>query len=104
MRIESQLCPLPESSGELAEAVLESPPWWCGYGKYGRLISSDATQAQIQGFELTHPNICPINEQLEHSKGTVLQIQSSRISMTQGKKCGQKDILWTHYDTLQPAQ
>ena len=35
-------------------------------------------------FELTHPNIYSIYELLEHVKGPVLQIQSCRISMTQG--------------------
>ena len=41
--------------------------------KAGRLTNSDTTQAQIQGFELTHSNIYPIYEQLEHVKGPVLQ-------------------------------
>ena len=48
------------------------------------LTSSDTSQAQIQGFELAHPNIYPINELLECMKGLVLQIQNYRISMTQG--------------------
>jgi hypothetical protein len=33
---------------------------------------------------LAHTNIYPIYELLEHMKGLVLQIQSYRISMTQG--------------------
>ena len=70
--------------GELARAVLESSPWWCGCRRAGRLTNSATTQAQIQGFELAHPNIYPIYELLECMKGPVLQIQSCRISMTQG--------------------
>ena len=45
---------------------------------------SDAPQAQIQGFQLVHPNIYPIIDLLECMKGLVLQIQNYRISMTQG--------------------
>ena len=49
-----------------------------------RLTSSDTSQAQIQGFELAHPNIYPIDELLKYMKGPVLQIQNYRMSMTQG--------------------
>lgn len=49
-----------------------------------RLTSSATIQVHIRGFELAHPNIYPIYELLEHVKGPVLQIQSFRISMTQG--------------------
>ena len=70
--------------GELARAVLESWPWWCGCRRAGRLTNSATTQAQIQGFELAHPNIYPIYELLECVKVPVLQIQNYRISMTQG--------------------
>jgi hypothetical protein len=45
--------------------------------------SATPTQAQIQGFEYAHPNICPICEMLECVKGPVLQIQSCRVSTTQ---------------------
>ena len=48
------------------------------------LTNSTTTQTQIQHFELFHPNIYSIYELLEHVKGPVLQIQSCRISMTQG--------------------
>ena len=48
------------------------------------MTSSTTTQAPIQGFELTHPNIYPIYELLECVKDPVLQSQSCRISMTQG--------------------
>lgn len=48
------------------------------------LTNSFTTQAQIQGFKLTHPNIYPILEILEHVKQPILQNQSYRISMTQG--------------------
>ena len=41
------------------------------------------TQAQNQGYELAHPNIHFIYELLEPVKGMNLQMQSSRISMTQ---------------------
>ena len=40
------------------------------------------TQAQIQGFELTHPNIYTSHELQEYGKGPFLQIQSYRIFMT----------------------
>ena len=69
--------------GELAGAVLESPPWWCGCRRAGRLTSSAITQAQIQGFKMVHPNIYPTDELPEYMKEPVLQIQSCRISMTQ---------------------
>ena len=36
----------------------------------------------IQGFDVAHLNICPINELLEHVKGLVLWNHSHRISMT----------------------
>ena len=41
------------------------------------------TRAQNQGNELAHPNIHFIYELLEPVKGMHLQMQSSRISMTQ---------------------
>lgn len=44
-------------------------------GKACELTSSDASQAQMQGFQLAHPNIYPINERLECMKGLVLHIQ-----------------------------
>ena len=49
-----------------------------------RLTNSYNTQAQIQGFELAHPQIYLINELLEHVKSLVLLIQVCRISLTQG--------------------
>ena len=67
-----------------AWAVMESWPWWRGHGRAGKLTNSATTQVLIQAFELAHPNIYPISELLEHVKGLVLQIQSCRISMTQG--------------------
>ena len=48
------------------------------------MTNSATTQALIQGFVLAHPNIYPIYELLACVKGLVLQIQSCRISMTQG--------------------
>ena len=50
------------------------------------MTSSDTSQAQIQGFELAHPNIYPIYELVESIKGLAVQIQSCRISMTQGTR------------------
>lgn len=50
----------------------------------GWLTNSVNTKAQIQDFKLSHPNIYPIDELLDHMKGSVLQIQSCSISMTQG--------------------
>lgn len=48
------------------------------------MTNSAATQAQIQGFVLGHPNIHPICELLEQVKGPILQVQRHRSSMTQG--------------------
>ena len=50
------------------------------------MTNSAATQAQIQGFELIHPNIYPIYHLLECVKGLVPQSQSCTISMTSGNK------------------
>jgi hypothetical protein len=55
---------------------------WCQ--RVSRQTNSVASQAQIQGFELAHPNIYPVYDLLECMKGLVLQIQSFMISMTQG--------------------
>ena len=52
-------------------------------GRAVGLSSSALSQAQIQGFELAHPNIYPIYDLLEHVKGPVLKIQSCKISTTQ---------------------
>ena len=70
--------------GELAHTVSESSPWWHGCKRAGGLTCSVTSQVQIQGFEWAHPNIYPIYHLLEYMKGLVLQIQSCRISMTQG--------------------
>ena len=48
------------------------------------MTNSTTSQAQIQGFVLTHPNIYPSYDLLEHMREPVLQIQSCRISMIQG--------------------
>ena len=47
------------------------------------LISSAITQAQIQGSELTYPQIYIIYERLGHLKALVLLIESFTISMRQ---------------------
>jgi hypothetical protein len=61
--------------GELARTVHES--WWAK--------KSGTIQAQVQGFKLAQANIYPMYEILEFVNELALQIQSSRISMTQGK-------------------
>jgi hypothetical protein len=55
-------------------------------GRTSRLTSPNISQAQIQGFELACPSIYPIDKLLECMRGLVLQIQSFRISTTQGNK------------------
>jgi hypothetical protein len=72
------------ASGKLPRAILERSAWWCEYRRARGQTNSATTQAQIQGFELTHPNICMTYELLEHMKWLVLQIQSCRISNAQG--------------------
>lgn len=69
---------------ELAGEVPKSSFWWCRRRRAGPLTNSVTTQAQIQGSELFYPQIYSIYEPLEHVKRLVLQIQSGRISMTQG--------------------
>lgn len=55
-RQESFLCFLRVAALDgLAGAVLESSSWWCGQGRVGRLTSSAIIQAQVQGFETSHP-------------------------------------------------
>lgn len=48
------------------------------------MTNSATTQAQIQVFELACPNIYLRHELLECMKEPILQIQSCRITMTQG--------------------
>ena len=48
------------------------------------MTSSATSQPQIQGFELSHPQFYILCELLECVKGSVLLIQSCRISTTQG--------------------
>ena len=47
-----------------------------------RLTNLATTQAHIQGFELTHSNIYPIYDLLEHMKVAVLCNRRCRSSMT----------------------
>ena len=49
------------------------------------LAHSATTQAQIQDSELAHTNILLVYDLLQLVKGSVLQIQICRITMTQGK-------------------
>lgn len=49
-----------------------------------------STQVQIQGSELAHLNMYPIYELLGYVKGSVLQIKSGRISMTQDNRVSKK--------------
>lgn len=51
----------------------------CRHRSAGRLRNSASTQTQIQGSELSQPNIYLVYELLVHMKGPVLQ-----NSMTQG--------------------
>ena len=67
--------------GDVDKAVVETLPWWYESRRAGGLTTSAITQAQIQGFELVHPNIYLIYELLEHVKRLALQIQSCSISM-----------------------
>ena len=60
----------------LVTRAQKSQPHRCETGRAVRLTNSVTTQAQIQDFELAHPNIYPICELLEHVKGQALQIQS----------------------------
>ena len=80
---ESWLWHLPGAAlHKVAETVHESSHKWCGCGRSGRLTNSCTTRTQTRDFELSHPNIYPIYELLEHMKGLELQIQiykSSRI-------------------------
>ena len=64
--------------------LLVSQPQGCESVRGSRLTSSGSSQAWIQGLGLAHTIIyLYIDEQLECMK-LVLQIQSYRISMTQG--------------------
>lgn len=49
-----------------------------------QLNNSATTEAQIQGFELTDPNIYPSINCWEYMKGSVLENQSYKIFITQG--------------------
>ena len=49
-------------------------------------------EAQIQGFELAYPNIYPIYELLEHTKGPVMQIQSCKIFMVQDNRISERSL------------
>ena len=83
MREESWPCPSPAAAlGRLGQALglgstveLTLVAGFAGENKRpGRLTSSDTSQAQIQSFELAHPNVYPVNELLEYMKGHILQI------------------------------
>lgn len=49
------------------------------------MVCVQDSQAQLQGSELAQPHVYPIYDLLEHVKGSVLQIQSCRISPTQAR-------------------
>lgn len=49
-----------------------------------RLTSCDTSEAQTQGFELSHPNICPFSELMQYVWQLTLQIQSCKAAMTHG--------------------
>lgn len=46
--------------------------WWCRHRRAFVMNNLANIQAQIQGFELSHPNIYPVYELLEYTKGQVL--------------------------------
>lgn len=46
------------------------------------LTGSETSQVEIQGFKLAYPNIYPMDELMVCMKGSVLQIQNYRITMT----------------------
>lgn len=77
---------LPAASIELIRAMLESSHWWWLWRKAGRFINPYTTQAHNHFYDLAHPNIHLIHELLENVKVMDQQIQSWRISMTQGNK------------------
>ena len=52
------------SAGELTLVVQAQKTWWAD-----QYSGSHTTKAQIQGFELSHPNIYPIYELLEQVTG-----------------------------------
>lgn len=58
---------------------------WQEHRRMAGLAHSATTQAQIQDSELAHTNILLVYDLLQLVKGSVLQIQICRISMTQGK-------------------
>lgn len=47
------------------------------------MTSLDISQAQMQDFDLAHPNFYSNDELLECMKESALQIQNYKISMTQ---------------------
>jgi hypothetical protein len=77
--------PLLLALGELAGAVLENLPWWCECGEPVTWPVYLLPRPRSRALSGPTPNIYPIDEPLEHMKGWALQIQSCRISMTQGK-------------------
>ena len=84
-RPEGWPCPFQAAAlGELTKAVLESSSFCFGCGRGGGLVSSNITQAQIHGFQLSHANIYLIYELLKLGKRPDIQTQSCRISTTRG--------------------
>lgn len=62
-----------------------SHPSWMGVSWWGSGTSNPSTtQANIQGFVLTHLNISLTYDLLKHVKGLDLQNDSHRISLTWG--------------------
>lgn len=78
-------CYRQESGPYSSPTKQETGPLCQGHRRTGRLINLANTLIQIQDLKLDHPNIHPIFELLERMvKRSVLQNQSSRMSMTQG--------------------
>lgn len=56
--------------GELVRAVLDSSPGGWKQRRAGGLTNPVTTQAQNQGYVLTHPSSCPICDLLEHHESS----------------------------------
>ena len=79
------------AKGELVRARQEISSWKGAQGRAGGLTNPATTQAQNQGYNLTHPNIHLICDLLEYMNEPVLQTQtlgSAQHRVTTGKPSG----------------
>ena len=72
-----------------------SPPQAHENWRAGGPTNSYTSKAQIQTFELAHPNIYLIDKLLEGMKGACLEIQNYRISITHYKGSPSEDPVLT---------